>query len=139
ACALEMALSQVQTINEDYGGTNPDINKWVQGRAIRWPQIQNGESCIQFCLATLNHPANSGIAEGDYAVTLNKYGPIDNIPEWSGYINFFVRNMNGGVLGYSPLGGNGNGDGVVCGLSSFGSVSCGGNTLLGSYNMGRTI
>ncbi|NEN23702.1 T9SS type B sorting domain-containing protein [Cryomorpha ignava] len=139
ACALEMALSQVESINQDYGGTNPDINKWTEGRTIRWPQIQNGESCVEFCLATLNHPAGSGIAEGDYAVTLNEYGPIDDIPQWSGYINFFVRNMNGGVLGYSPLGGDGNGDGVVCGITSFGSVSCGGNTLMATYNMGRTV
>ncbi len=139
ACALEMALSQVESINQDYAGPNPDINKWVNGKPIRWPQIQNGESCVQFCLATLNHPDGSGIAEGDYAVTLNEYGPVDNIPEWSGYINFFVRNMGGGTLGYSPLGGNGNGDGVVCGITAFGSVSCGGNNLMGQYNLGRTI
>ena len=139
ACALDMALSQVESINLDYSGTNQDINKWMQGRAIRWPQIQNGETCVQFCLATLNHPAGSGIAEGNYAVTLNEYGQIDNIPEWSGYINFFVRNMNGGVLGYSPLGGNGNGDGVVCGITSFGSVSCGGNNIDVTYGLGRTV
>ena len=139
ACALQMALSQVETLNMDFSGTNTDISSWVEGRAVRWPQIQNGETCIEFCLATLNHPAGSGIAEGDYAVTLNEYGQIDDIPEWAGYINFFVRNMNGGVLGYSPLGGLGNGDGVVCDIAAFGSVNCGGNTLMATYNLGRTV
>lgn len=138
-CALEMALDQIEIINQDYSATNEDISKWMEGRAIRWPGIQNGETCVQFCLATLNHPAGSGIAEGDYAVTLNEYGTIDNIPEWTGYINFFVRNMDGGVLGYSPLGGNGTGDGVVCGITSFGSVSCGGNTISATYSLGRTV
>ncbi len=139
ACAVDMALSQVETLNQDFGGTNPDIDKWEEGRPMRWPQIQNGESCVQFCLATLNHPNGSGIAEGEWAVTLNDTdGSTDNLPMWSGYVNFFVRDM-GNPLGYSPLGGNGNGDGVVCGITYFGSVSCGGNTISGQYNLGRTI
>lgn len=139
ACAVDMALSQVEILNQDFGGTNPDINKWEEGQPMRWPQIQNGESCVQFCLATLNHPNGSGIAEGEWAVTLNDTdGSTDNLPMWSGYVNFFVRDM-GNPLGYSPLGGNGNGDGVVCGITYFGSISCGGNTISGQYNLGRTI
>ncbi len=136
ACAEEMALSQIDAINADFAGTNADITKWQNGQAT-WPGIQNGESCVQFCLATLNHPAGSGIAEGNYAITLNEYADIDNIPEWSGYMNWFVRDITN-PLGYSPLGGNGNGDGVVCGLAYFGTSACAGN-LSPTFNLGRTI
>ena len=138
ACAVEMALSQVEVLNNDFAGTNADITNWQQGQPIRWPQIQNKKSCIVFCLASINHPEGSGIAEGNYAVTLNQYPDgTDNIPEWAGYINLFVRDMTN-PLGFSPLNGNGNGDGVTIGITYFGTVNCGGNTLGASYNLGRT-
>ena len=138
ACAIEMALSQIEVLNNDFAGTNSDINKWFQGKPLLWPQIKNKKSCIVFCLASINHPQGSGIPEGNYAVTLNQYPDnTENLPQWAGYINLFVRSMTN-PLGFSPLGGNGNGDGVTCGISYFGAVNCGGNTLNTSYNMGRT-
>lgn len=138
ACAVEMALSQVEVLNNDFAGTNADITKWQEGKPLLWPQITNKKSCIVFCLASINHPAGTGVNEGDYAVTLNQYPDnTENIPEWAGYINMFVRNMTN-PLGFSPLNGNGNGDGVTCGISYFGTVNCGGNTLNTQYNLGRT-
>lgn len=137
ACARDMAVSQVERLNMDFAGTNADITKWTGNQATTWPGIQHKESCIQFCLATLNHPAGQGIAEGDYAVTLNQFGEVDNIPEWAGYLNMFVRDM-GNPLGFSPLGGNANGDGVTIGITYFGEISCGGNTISATYSMGRT-
>ncbi|MCZ4407662.1 M43 family zinc metalloprotease [Cryomorphaceae bacterium 1068] len=136
ACAEEMALSQIAAINADYAATNTDITKWEDSQGT-WPGINNKESCIQFCLATLNHPVGSGIAEGDYAITIDEYDEIENIPEWSGYMNWYVRDM-ANPLGFSPLGGTGNGDGVVCGLPYFGTSNCNG-TLSGQFNLGRTI
>lgn len=138
-CAIQMALSQIDRLNADYSGQNDDLSKFTNNQAT-WPGTQNKESCVRFCLATLSHPAGSGIAEGDYAVTLNKYADdVENVPEWSGYINFYVRGvMGGGVLGYSPLGGTGTGDGVVIGVNYFGEVSCGGNTIDVTYSLGRT-
>ena len=115
ACAIDMALDQVERMNLDFSGTNTDINLWTAAQASTFPGIQNDESCIQFCLATLNHPAGFGLNDGDYAVTLDMTAG-DNDPAWSGYLNFFVRDLGGGLLGYSPLGGSGNGDGVVCTL-----------------------
>ena len=139
ACAVDMALSQIDRLNADYGATNTDLNKFTDNQAT-WPGTTNKASCIRFCLATMNHPAESGIANGQYAVTLNQYdNTVENAPEWAGYINFYIRSvMPGGTLGYSPLGGTGNGDGVVIGLQYFGSVSCGGNTIDATYSMGRT-
>jgi gliding motility-associated-like protein len=137
-CAIDMALSQVDAMNADFAATNADIAEWVDLQPGLWPSISNGESCIQFCLATLNHPAGFGLAEGDYAVTVDQTtGDFD--AAWSGYLNFFVRTIGGGTLGYSPLGGQGNGDGVTVDPAYFGTVSCGGNTVSPPYHLGRTM
>ncbi|NNC83727.1 MAG: hypothetical protein HKN79_09120 [Flavobacteriales bacterium] len=136
ACAIDMALSQVETLNADFAATNADIGNWTDDASQYFPGINNAESCIQFCLATLNHPAGFGLSDGNYAVTINETAG-DNDPAWSGYLNFWVRDI--GPLGYSPLGGSGNGDGVTCDINAFGSVECGGNTIMGQYNLGRTI
>lgn len=137
-CATEMALSQIESLNQDFSATNPDISEWEALQPSIWPGISNAESCIQFCLATLDHPAGYGLSDGDYAITLDAING-DNAPDWSGYINFFVYDIGGGILGYSPLGGMGNGDGITCDPAYFGSVSCGGNNIDGTYNLGRTV
>lgn len=137
-CAVEMALSQIETLNQDFAATNPDLSSWEALQPNIWPGISNAESCIQFCLATLNHPGGYGLSDGDYAVTLDQTNG-DNAPDWSGYINFFVYDLGAGLLGYSPLGGMGNGDGITCDPAYFGSVSCGGNAISSPYNLGRTV
>jgi gliding motility-associated-like protein len=138
ACATQMAVDQVNILNNDYAGTNADIINWNNLNPTIWPGINNGESCIEFCLATLDHPAGFGLSDGDYAVTVNQtVGDFD--AAWSGYINFWVRNLGGGILGFSPLGGSGNGDGVTCEITAFGSINCGGNTVNAPYNLGRTV
>lgn len=136
-CAVDMALDQIRILNEDFSATNADITEWEDAQPANFPAIQNGESCLQFCLATLNHPAGFGLTDGDYAVTVNETTG-DNDAQWSGYLNFFVRDLGGGLLGYSPLGGNGNGDGITVTIDAFSSISCGGNTINGTYNLGRT-
>ncbi len=138
ACAEQMALDQVNSLNLDYSGSNADIDLWTEAQSSIFPGINNGESCIQFCLATLNHPASSGLVDGDYAITINETsGEFD--ANWSGYLNFWVKDLDGGILGFSPLGGSGNGDGIACTFSSFSSVSCGGNTVSPPYHLGRTM
>lgn len=137
ACAIDMALDQIETLNQDFAGTNPDITTWNDLQPDIWPGISNAESCICFCLASLNHPAGWGLEDGDYAVTIDETtGDFD--ADWAGYLNFFVRDIGGGILGYSPLGGSGNGDGVTVAPAYFGSISCGGNTVNPPYNLGRT-
>ncbi|MDA0913516.1 MAG: M43 family zinc metalloprotease [Bacteroidetes bacterium] len=136
ACAIDMALDQIEILNQDFAAINPDISQWYAQQPSIWPDISNAESCIQFCLATSDHPAGFGLAEGDYAVTIDQTTGDFN-SSWSGYLNFWVRDI--GPLGYSPLGGNGNGDGVTCHPQAFSSISCGGNSLYGAYNLGRTI
>ncbi len=138
ACAIEMALDQIEILNEDFSATNADISEWYSQQPSIWPNISNAESCIQFCLATTDHPAGFGLADGDYAVTIDQTTGDFNA-SWSGYLNFWVRDISGGILGYSPLGGSGNGDGVACTTSAFSSISCGGNTISSAFNLGRTI
>ncbi len=138
ACAIDMALDQIEILNEDFAATNSDINDWYAQQPTIWPEISNAESCIQFCLATSDHPSGFGLSEGDYAVTIDATTGDFN-GAWSGYLNFWVRDISGGILGYSPLGGNGNGDGVACTTSAFSSISCGGNTISSAFNLGRTI
>jgi gliding motility-associated-like protein len=140
ACATSMAVDQINILNNDFAGTNADIATWNSLNGTIWPNINNGESCIEFCLATLDHPAGFGLVDGDYAITINQTGTSDNSAPWSGYINFFVRDLSylGGVLGYVNGPGSGTGDGVMVDITAFSSISCGGNNINPPYNLGRT-
>ncbi len=139
ACLIALAQNQIQILNDDYNGTNADITNWTNGASANYPGLDYGETCIQFCLATRNHPAGYGLNDGDFAVTFNQVTG-DNDPAWAGYINIWVKNIS--ALGYSPLGGSGNGDGVAISLTAFGSgAGCAGTGVVPSapYNLGRTL
>lgn len=139
-CAVQMAQDQVDRLNADFAALNDDIQNWYDLKPQVWPGINNKPSCIQFCLASQNHPAGYNLQDGDYAVTVNltEEGSDFNA-DWAGYINFWVRELGGGILGYSPLGGNGDGDGIACTTNAFSSVSCDGNNINAPYNLGRTM
>ena len=138
ACLTQLAQSQIDILNNDYQGTNSDISNWTNNASASFPGINNGEACLKFCIATKNHPAGYGLTEGSPAVTINKTtGDTDN--KWAGYLNIFIQ-ANTGVLGYSPLGGSGNGDGVVIDANAFGAGSgCGAIAPQSPYNLGRTL
>jgi hypothetical protein len=137
ACLIALAQDQIDILNEDYGGYNVDISNWTNIASSYFPGVSNAQSSIEFCLATSNHPSGYGLNEGEPAVTFNKTNG-DSDGNWSGYINIFVRNI--AYLGYSPLGGQGNGDGVVIDNNAFGSGSgCGAVAPGAPYNLGRTL
>lgn len=136
ACIIAQAEDQIRILNEDYAGTNADISNWTGDAASLFPGISNGEACIEFCLATRNHPSGYGLSEGDVAVTINETRG-DSDPNWAGYLNIFVKPIQ--YLGYSPLGGDGDGDGVVIDNNNFGSISCSGTELRADYDLGRTL
>lgn len=136
-CLVSLAQSQVNILNEDFQGRNSDISSWISN-APYFNGITNGETCIEFVLADQNHPSGYGISNGDPSVTINKTSG-DTDPNWSGYVNFFIQS-NTGLLGYSPLGGEGNGDGVVIDANAFGSgTGCGSISPSSPYNLGRTL
>ncbi len=138
ACLRALAQAQVDILNNDYQGTNSDISTWINTASSSFPGLNYGETCIEFCIADQNHPSGYGLSNGDPAVTINTTTG-DSDANWSGYLNIFVQ-PNTGVLGYSPLGGSGNGDGVVIDASAFGSGSgCGSVNPQSPYDLGRTL
>ena len=138
ACLVALAQTQVDILNKDFTGTNTDIGNWTNQASSSFPGVSNGEACLQFCIADKNHPTGYGVANGSPAVTINATTGDTN-SDWSGYINVFVQ-TNTGLLGYSPLGGSGNGDGVVVDASAFGSGGgCGNVSASAPFNLGRTL
>jgi len=139
ACLRTLAENQIQILNDDIQGLNSDISIWTGTAAASFPGISNGETCVEFCIATNFHPAGYGISDGDPAVTINQ-GTSSNYSDWDGYLNIFVRNI--GALGFSPLGGNGNGDGVTIDNGAFGSgAGCNGYGFVPGppFDLGRTL
>ncbi len=136
-CLRELAQNQIDILNADFAATNDDINQWTDNASSSFPGVNNGVTCVRFCIADQNHPSGFGLVDGDPAVTFNQVSG-DQSNAWSGYLNIFVR-PNLGFLGYAPLGGSGNGDGVVIDAGAFGSgAGCGQVSPEAPYNLGRT-
>ncbi len=138
ACLTPMVEEAVAALNKDFQGSNDDISDWTNTAASSFPNISNGEACLEFVIANTNHPSGYGLANGDLAITLNKTSG-DEDSNWSGYLNVFVKNA-GGSLGYAPLGGSGNGDGVVISKDHFSTGASCGNVGPGApFDLGRTL
>jgi hypothetical protein len=142
-CLRALAQNQINILNADYNAANADISTWNDNDTAFFPGVTVGNLGVNFELATLNHPAGVGIAEGTVAVTFGTdyLSGADSDSTWSGYINLVVRNISGGILGYSPLGGTPNtGATVVINSAAFGSGSgCTGYVPGEPYNLGRTL
>lgn len=151
ACIEALVDAQMVALNKDYAATNSDISNWSTVSS-NFTGTNLGQPCIQFCLATQNHPAGYGLSNGDKAIT---YGlsaadasltPV--LPAWSGYLNIFIQSGTG-VLGIAyTIGGDFAGSGVTiegCTFSADPVTDCysgavgAGCSGLGSYNLGRTL
>lgn len=155
-CLRNLAQRQVNILNADYNGTNTDISNWTSVRD-NYPGTNTGSMNVEFVIATLNHPAGTGLNNGDMAVTFGTdfIGAGDRFctngcnrdTTWSGYMNLVVTNISGGVLGFSPLGGSpSQGMTVVIDNNAFGAVmtgssptTCTGFAPGAPYNKGRTL
>ncbi len=128
--------SQLTVLNEDFRRTNSDANN-------TWSQAADTE--IEFCLATVdpNGNATSGITRTSTSV--NGFGTNDSVKRNSSggkdawpsgdYLNFWVCNIGGGILGYAQFpGGSAATDGVVCDYRYTGTVG----TATAPFNLGRT-
>ena len=136
-CLIDLANEQIQVLNKDFKGTNSDISNWTANAAASFPGISNGAGQITFTLADQNHPSGFGLTNGQPAVTINQTTGDQN-NAWAGYLNIYVQ-FGTGVLGYAPLGGSGNGDGVVIEATAFGAgKQCGNAGAQAPYNLGRT-
>ena len=129
-------LEQLQVLNDDFRRLNSDADN-------TWPQAADTE--IEFCLASFDPdgaPTN-GILR--VSTTVSSFGTNDAMKftaqggsdAWpaSDYLNFWVCNLGGGLLGYAQFpGGSAATDGVVCGYPYVGIDGPGS----GIYNQGRT-
>ena len=146
ACLEALAQNQIDILNADYTATNSDFNLWSTASSF-YPGINSGSVNIEFCMATKNHPPDLDpeLLEGNPAVTIGyDFGNgADQDSNWSGYMNFLVKDIGSTILGYSPLGGNVlAGESVVMSLNAFGSgAGCPGSGIVPSapYDLGRTV
>ncbi len=155
-CLRRLAQKQIDILNADYNMVNTDISIWNDNDSPLFPGISTGNLNVQFVIATENHPAESGLNNGELAVTfgtdfigsgvLNCTNGCNEDITWAGYMNIVVTNISGGILGFSPLGGTpGTGKTVVIDNNSFGAslspspTSCSNFVPGAPYNKGRTL
>lgn len=139
-------LSQITVLNQDFDKDNPDTSMIP---AAFKPML--GDADIDFCLAEQdpNGFATNGITRT--VTTENSFTFDDKVKDSStggkdpwprnSYLNIWVCNLTGGLLGYAyPPGAPASLDGVVIGYNYFGSIDYNdGSFILSSpYNKGRT-
>lgn len=143
--------SQMEILNEDFLRTNPDtVNTPL---AFRPAAVNTG---ISFCLAQrdpLGNPTTGIIRHAFPNTTTWSSGAINStikpatIWDPTKYMNIWVANLSGGLLGYAQFptgsglpglggGGSANTDGIVVLYSSVGRPPF--NPFSGVYNRGRT-
>ncbi len=147
SCLRALAQRQLAILNADYNATNADLSQWLSD-ASTFPGINYGVMDVSWELATQNHPAGTGLSNGTLAVTFGTdfLSGANTDTTWSGYSNLVVRNISGGILGYSPLGGSPSGGmTVVIDDNAFGAAmpvaptTCAGYVPGAPYNLGRTL
>ena len=132
--------SQIDVLNRDFRRTNPDISITP---APFLPLATDAR--VEFFLANVapNGAPSTGIQRrqttvaafsGNDAVKSNASGGLDAWPA-TGYLNIWVCQLAGGLLGYAQFpGGPAATDGVVIRQSAFGTVG----TAAAPFNLGRT-
>ncbi|MBX2845571.1 MAG: hypothetical protein KTR13_05090, partial [Saprospiraceae bacterium] len=158
ACVEDIVNQQLASLNADFASTNADVSNWSSYASCF--DTSPGETCIEFCLATQNHPTGWGLNEGDPAITFGDtrfnwpndiFGgdPLPANSDWAGYMNIFIQSGTG-VLGISDgIPGNFSGTGVVVEACNFGGSETGppvtctgvnsGDSCGGIYDEGRTL
>lgn len=132
--------SQIDVLNKDFQKKNSDTNKVPAGFKGLAANCQ-----ISFCLATRTPQGASttgiirksttktSFSTNDYVKYSSKGG--DDAWDCKKYLNLWVCNLSGGVLGYAQFpGGPAATDGVVIGYNYFGTTG----TVTSPYNLGRT-
>ncbi|WP_428743514.1 GEVED domain-containing protein [Tenacibaculum sp.] len=133
--------SQIDVLNEDYRRTNSDAtNKWSQA----------ADTQIEFKLATIDPNGNATTGITRKSSTKTSWGTNDamkkssqgGVDPWNAneYLNMWVCNIGGGILGYAQFpGGSTATDGVVMSPQYFGSSDKGtGFYLSAPFDKGRT-
>jgi hypothetical protein len=111
-CLREMAQNQIDILNDAFNATNADVALWTPQVQAFYPGTNVGKFNVRFVIATKNHPANSGLINGQQAITfktsfLYTHNGDNRDIKWKGYLNIVVRNFTDGTAGYYA-GGNPN-------------------------------
>lgn len=150
ACLLDKIDEQLRVLNDDFAGINQEVADYKNLAAqcgANFPLSALGTgSCIQFILASKDHPScePAGNLIDNKAITIGKHA-WPTAPCWSGYLNIFVIDTFS-QLGLAPLAGgaNPNGNGILVHASAFGgkNSSCTSGAALDNYinyGLGRTV
>lgn len=153
SCMTALAENQIALLNAEIAGNEPQNSAYAALEQCFGTPI--GDACVEFCLATFGHPTGYGLTEGFPAVTIgtvnfNNINPgssaVPKDPNWAGYLNIFVGNLGGGLLGEAAgIPGDFSGEGVVINACQFGGsgASCPGANTSGScggiYGEGNTL
>jgi len=135
-------LAQLDVLNKDFARLNAD--------ASSTPSVFQGVSVntnIQFCMAQRDPSGNATNGIVRRQTTTSSFSSNNNIKFTStggsnawprdSYLNIWVGNLSGGLLGYAQFpGGSASTDGVVVLYSSVGSASVPGTAT--PYHLGRT-
>ena len=134
--SLAQIQSQMQVLNDDFRRLNADAdNVWGQA----------ADSEIEFCLATVDPNGNATDGIIRQSTTVSSFGTNDRVKSasqggsnaWPAdkYMNMWVCNIGGGILGYAQFpGGPASTDGVVMDYRYFGTTG----TAQAPFNLGRT-
>lgn len=135
-------IEQLNVLNQDFGRTNAD--------AVNTPSVWQGIAAntnIQFCLAQRDPSGNPTNGIVRKSTTVTSFTTNDNIKRSANggsdawprdqYLNIWVGNLSGGLLGYAQFpGGPAATDGVVVLYSSVGGPNNPGTAT--PYHLGRT-
>jgi len=124
-CLIDATEAQINSLNDDFAAANADLQLYNEIIAnCGGTNVVSDGVCVSFCLANQNHPAGSGLSDGQPAITIGQYvggfgAGGSGAPEWAGYLNMFV--MDGIGFGVSDgIGGDLSGSGVSQDGSFFG-------------------
>jgi hypothetical protein len=132
--------SQIAVLNADYRRANPDVSK----TPAVWQPL-TADPRIEFFLATQDPAGNPTSGVTRRQTTASSFGTDDAVKStarggtdpWPAdrYLNLWVCQLRGGVLGYAQFpGGPPSTDGVVITFSGFGTTG----TAAAPFNLGRT-
>ncbi|MGC6470314.1 MAG: M43 family zinc metalloprotease, partial [Flavobacteriales bacterium] len=138
----EQIFSQIDSLNKDFRAQNADISTVPD---VFQPYV--ADVGIEFCFATIDPNGNptNGInrvqtSNSSFSYTGDdmKFTSSGGVDVWnpSDYLNIWVCDISGGILGYAQFpGGNPQTDGVVVDYEYFGSIG----TAAYPYDLGRTL
>ncbi len=123
--------SQIRILNEDYARANADASNTPSVFATIAANTQ-----VQFVLDRIVRKVTTVTSwSTDDKVKYTSQGG-DDVIDPAHYLNIWVCNLGGGVLGYAQFpGGASATDGVVCGYKYFGDIG----TATSPFNKGRTM